>query len=87
MNWLPAEIVDNFHFLRPLCLYALIPALVLVLLHRLAQTRQNSWARAIDSALLPYLLDKSGSPAQSLPLYGLLLMWTLAVIALAGPVW
>ncbi len=87
MNLLPADFIENFHFLRPLCLYALIPALLLVMLLRLAQTSQNSWARAIDAALLPYLLDKSGSPAQSLPLYGPLLIWVLSILALAGPVW
>ena len=68
MNGLPAEFVENFHFLRPLFLYALIPALMLILLLKLAQTRQNSWVRAIDPRLLPYLLDKASSPAQSLPL-------------------
>ena len=87
MSLLPAGFIENFHFLRPLCLYALIPAFLLVMLLRLAQTSQNSWARAIDAALLPYLLDKQNSPAQSLPLYGLLLIWTLSVLAMAGPVW
>ncbi len=87
MNLLPADFIENFHFLRPLCLYALIPALVIVMMLRLSQTNQNSWARAIDSMLLPYLLDKQGGSKQSLPLYGLLLVWTLSVLALAGPVW
>ncbi len=87
MNGLPAEFVENFHFLRPLFLYALIPALMLILLLKLAQTRQNSWVRAIDPRLLPYLLDKASSPAQSLPLYGLLVVWMLCVLAMAGPVW
>ena len=49
MNLLPAELIENFHFLRPLWLYALIPALVLGFLLRLAQTSQNSWVRAIDA--------------------------------------
>ena len=87
MNWLPADFFENFHFLRPLFLYALIPAVLLILLLKLAQTRQNSWVRAIDPRLLPYLLDKGSSPAQSLPLYGLLAVWMLCVLALAGPVW
>ena len=87
MNLLPADFVENFHFLRPLFLYALIPALMLMLLLKLAQTRQNSWVRAIDPRLLPYLLDKSVSPAQALPLYGLFTVWVLSILALAGPVW
>ncbi|HTR01034.1 MAG TPA: VWA domain-containing protein [Candidatus Acidoferrum sp.] len=87
MSWLPAGFVENFHFLRPLWLYGLIPALVLVLLLRLAQTARNNWVRAIDATLLPYLLDKKMTAAQTLPLYGLLLAWLLGVVALAGPVW
>ena len=87
MNFLPVDMVENFHFLRPLYLYAMIPVVLLTLLLKLAQTRQNSWVRAIDPRLLPYLLDKHASPAQSLPLYGLLLLWVLSTLALAGPVW
>jgi Ca-activated chloride channel homolog len=81
------EFIDNFHFLRPLLLLALIPALLLVLLLRFLQGNQSSWQQAIDPRLLPYLLDKSVSAQQSWPLYGLLLLWLLGVLALAGPVW
>ena len=80
MNFLPAALIENFHFLRPLWLYALLPALLLAFLLRLAQTTQNSWVRTIDARLLPYLLDKRSLPAQSLPLYGLLLAWVLAAM-------
>lgn len=87
MSWLPADFIENFHFLRPQCFYALIPALLFVLLLRIAQTSQNAWVKAIDAKLLPYLLDKSSTRAQALPLHGLFWIWVVAVLAMAGPVW
>ena len=87
MNQLWTELNANFHFLRPLFLLALIPAVALVLLLRYLQGSQSNWQQAIDPSLLPYLLDKSASAQQSWPLYGLLTLWTLAILALAGPTW
>jgi Ca-activated chloride channel family protein len=87
MNFLPAELIENFHFLRPLFLLGLIPAVLLFLLLRFLQSSQSSWQRAIDAKLLPFLLDKTSTPQQSYPLYGLLLVWTLGILAIAGPTW
>ncbi len=87
MGFLPAELVENFHFLRPMLLLALLPAVLLFVMLRFLQGSQSNWTRAIDPRLLPYLLDKRSTPAQSWPMYGLLLVWTLAIVALAGPVW
>jgi Ca-activated chloride channel homolog len=81
------EIVENFHFLRPLLLLALVPAVALVLLLRYLQGSQSNWTQAIDPRLLPYLLDKTATRQQSWPLHGLLLMWLLGIVALAGPTW
>ncbi|MEY4640411.1 MAG: hypothetical protein RLZZ227_405 [Pseudomonadota bacterium] len=87
MNQLWTELSANFHFLRPVFLLALIPAAAVVLLLRFLQGSQSNWQQAIDPRLLPYLLDKSASAQQSWPLYGLLALWTLAIVALAGPTW
>lgn len=87
MSLLPEDFIANFHFLRPLFLLALIPSVALVLLLRYLHGSQSSWHQAIDSNLLPYLLDKSATPQQSWPLYGLLLVWLLGIVALAGPTW
>lgn len=78
---------QNFHFLRPLWLLALIPALLLVLYLWRINESASSWDRAIDKDLLPYLLDGSKSAAERTPLVLLLTLWTLAILALAGPVW
>ncbi len=87
MDFLPSDFAANFHFLRPLFLFALIPAVALVLLLRYLQGNQSNWHQAIDPRLLPYLLDKSATAQQSWPLYGLLLLWALGITALAGPTW
>ena len=84
---IPVSVIDNFHFLRPLWLLALIP----VLLFFSAMWRVNSvvtaWDKAIDKNLLPYLLDRSKNASQRTPLILLFAAWALSILALAGPVW
>ena len=84
---LPVSLFEEFHFLRPFWLLALIA----VLLFFGAMWRVNSvvtaWDKAIDKSLLPYLLDRSKNAAQRTPLLLLLAAWLLSVLALAGPVW
>jgi Ca-activated chloride channel family protein len=87
MTFLPAEFLQNFHFLRPGFLYCLIPAFLLVCLVLFIQNNRSTWTRAIEPALLPFLLDKDSSPKATYPVFGLLLLWSLGLIALAGPVW
>ena len=87
MNPFSPEFLAQFHFLRPLFLLALVPAVLLVLLLRYLHSMQSNWQQAIDPRLLPYLLDRNASPQQSWPLYGLLVLWILGAIALAGPAW
>lgn len=84
---IPVSLIEEFHFLRPLWLLALLP----VLLFFIAMWRVNSvvtaWDKAIDKSLLPYLLDRSKNASQRTPLLLLLSAWLLSVVALAGPVW
>jgi len=84
---IPISLIDNFHFLRPIWLLALIP----VLLFFAAMWRVNSvvtaWDKAIDKNLLPYLLDRSKNASQRTPLILLFAAWALSILALAGPVW
>lgn len=87
MNFLPAEMLENFHFLRPLFLWGLAPAFIIVCLLLFIQSNRSTWTRAIDPALLPFLLDKNASPRATYPIFGLLLLWTLGLFAMAGPAW
>lgn len=87
MTFLPAEMLENFHFLRPVFLWGLLPAFIIVCLLLFIQNNRSTWSRAIDPALLPFLLDKNSSPRATYPIFGLLLLWTLGLVSLAGPVW
>jgi Ca-activated chloride channel family protein len=77
-----------FHFLRPHWLWAFLPLLALLWALWRSQKLNNRWQSLIDPAFHDVLLGQtSQSQRQYLGLIGLALLWTLAVIALAGPTW
>ena len=82
----PSSLLENFHFLRPLWLLALVPALMLLTALWRLNSNVTAWDRAIDKELLPYLLDRSKNASKRTPLILLLIVWSLTSIALAGPV-
>ena len=84
---IPASLIQDFHFLRPLWLLAIVPSLVFFVAMWRINTVVTAWDKAIDKSLLPYLLDRSKNAAQRTPLLLLCTAWLLSVIALAGPVW
>ena len=84
---LSAPLFGDFHFLRPLWLLGLLPALVFFMALWRVNSVVTAWDKAIDKALLPYLLDRSKNAAQRTPLLLLLSAWVLSTIAMAGPVW
>lgn len=84
---IPTALLENFHFLRPIWLFALIPALIFVIALWRVNTVVTAWDKAIDKSLLPFLLDRSKNASQRTPLLLLLTAWTLSVVAMAGPVW
>jgi Ca-activated chloride channel homolog len=79
--------IENFHFIRPLFLLGLVPAVILVATLGFLHSRNSSWHKAVDATLLPFLLEQNTRSRQYLPLYGLLSIWVLSIIALAGPAW
>ncbi|MDP6535628.1 MAG: VWA domain-containing protein [Gammaproteobacteria bacterium] len=84
---IPANLLQDFHFLRPLWLLALIPTLLFFGAMWRINTVVTAWDKAIDKSLLPYLLDRSKNAAQRTPLLLLFSAWLLSIIAMAGPVW
>jgi Ca-activated chloride channel family protein len=79
--------LQDFHFIRPLWFIALVPALLLCAGLLWHQRDRQQWTRYIAPNLLPYLLDQAQIQQRRWPLLGLLALWTLAVVALAGPAW
>ena len=84
---IPASIMQDFHFLRPVWLLATIPAIFLVGVMWRVNSNVTAWDKAIDKNLLPFLLDRSKNAAQRTPLLMLLFAWVLSAISMAGPVW
>jgi len=82
-----ADILANFHFLRPEWFYALIPAVLLFALLRYRQSHHSNWEKAIDPHLLRHILDNPDKVVSKSPLSLLLVAWLLATVAVAGPVW
>lgn len=79
---------SQFHFLNPLWLWALLPALLLWLALFFHQKQQGNWAQVIDPEFHPLLLKgEVAKQANLLPLIGIGLLWLLAILALAGPTW
>lgn len=83
---------SGFHFAYPLWLYALFIPVILWLLppgRRIAQERVKRLRRYADDHLLPHLLMQPNN-SQAQRRRGLLLwtlLWTLGVLAMAGPRW
>ena len=84
---IPASIMQDFHFLRPMWLLAAIPAILLVGVMWRVNSNVTAWDKAIDKNLLPFLLDRSKNAAQRTPLLMLLFAWILSTLSMAGPVW
>ena len=74
------------HFLRPewLWMLAALPLIVAVAVYR--QRRSDAWRQAVDAHLLSHLLAGEGKRRARLP-WALLLGWTVAALAMAGPSW
>ncbi len=78
---------EQFHFLQPLWLLALIPLLLLLWRLRYATHGNNPWTRIIDARLQQLLLKGGRNEASRVTLWLLTLGWLLATLALANPVW
>lgn len=79
--------INAFHFLRPLWLIAF--PLLWMLVFWLARRRKNDgdWSGFIDAELLQALRLDAASVTGMRPWPTLALLWSLAVLALAGPSW
>jgi Ca-activated chloride channel family protein len=76
-----------FHFIRPVWLLALLPAVVAVVLVFRSKLSKGSWTNVCDAELLPFLLQENTLARRR----GYLAIGSLAaflcIFALAGPTW
>ncbi len=79
--------MEEFHFLRPLWLTGLVPFWFIVWRTLRSSHLGGAWSRACDAALLPFVLKTQPVGSGSFAGIGATLAGTLAIIALAGPVW
>lgn len=81
------EHLDQFHFIRPLWLLAILPALIVAVALLRANLGKSNWSGIIAPHLLQHLIDKPSDTKGFNPLWLLLPVWLLVCIALAGPTW
>ncbi len=77
----------DFHFLRPLWLLALLLLPLIMLVAQRITCQTSAWAQAIDSHLLKYLLQDKPTGHSRLPLYLLITVLGVGILAQAGPTW
>lgn len=77
---------SEFHFLRPLMIWALVPALLIVATTQWRKRSAGNWAKIINPALLPFLMQGDSDKKQR-GIYWVLLAWIVGCLALAGPAW
>ena len=76
-----------FHFLRPEWLWGLLPLVGLLVLLAKRGANAHVWEAVCDAHLLPHVLVGTNGAKSHRPIILLGLGWTLALVALAGPVW
>jgi len=80
------QISNNFHFIRPELLWALIPVVILALLLFRKTSSEDKWKKMIPDHLSQYLIIK-GKENSRLPRILMILFLFISVIAVAGPTW
>jgi Ca-activated chloride channel family protein len=79
--------IDQFHFLRPGWLLALIVLGMVLWLLRRRGYESGNWRAVIDARLLPHVLSTDGGRSTNRLPWILGVVTMLAIIALAGPTW
>ncbi|MEP0355838.1 VWA domain-containing protein [Paraglaciecola sp.] len=80
-------LLNDFHFIRPYWLWAIIPLIIVVGLLRHLHRQQSGWKSVLASHLYQHLITTDGVKQARPPLYLLGFCWIIAVLALAGPTW
>ena len=79
--------IEDFHFLRPWWLLALLPLAYVVWLLLKFRFDSSGWRNVVDTALMPFVLTSGETVRRRWPLGLLALVGVIVIFALAGPVW
>ena len=79
--------MDDFHFLRPLWLLVMLPALLIWWGLWRRQDRMTSWRQIMDPHLIEHLIVGESKHRGLRPIQILLAAWIVCAVALAGPSW
>lgn len=82
-----AQLVNQFHFLRPEWLLAILPAVIICGYFWQRKSSTAHWRNAINPQLLEHLIDSHSARSSRWPWLVLLIAWLICAIALAGPAW
>ncbi len=81
------DMLEQFHFIRPLWLLALIPLALLAWRAYRPGGGDNPWSRIVDARLLPLLMAGRTDKISRTALWLVAAGWIIAVVALANPTW
>jgi len=77
----------DFHFLRPVWLWALPLLAALIVLLAFRKLGPGSWQRVVDPSLVPHVLSRSATRGSDHRWWLAALAGIIAILALAGPAW
>ena len=83
------QFLTEFHFIRPLWLLGILPAVLCLGVINKISRQSGNWEKIINPDLLPYLMQ-NGSDNNNYAKYfvrALALCWLLLCLSLAGPTW
>ncbi len=79
--------IDQFHWIRPFWLIALLPFGVLLWFMFRHKVKGGTWESVCDHRLLPHILLGQGIQRRWWPLWSIAIAGTLTIFAIAGPAW
>ncbi|WP_420581290.1 VWA domain-containing protein [Reichenbachiella sp.] len=85
-DWLPID-WEQFHFIRPLILWALLPVLCFFIIGLLSIRQEVKWKSIIAPHLRPFVIQKGNLTVKVWMNFILLLVFLFGIISAAGPTW
>ena len=90
MNFLLEQfqlMTTQFHWLRPMWLLGIIPALLFSIFLWQKKRHAHQWQQIIAPELLPFLIDGKTTQTKKSLIWFLLFAWIIGSVAIAGPSW